>query len=102
MPDAPRKYRIVLQSQFRKGYARCARRGFPMDKLDDAMRVLASGARLAPEYNDHPLKWDKRGLRECHVGGPRSDWLLAYRRIESRLELVFVGTGFHRELGIGD
>ena len=92
---------VVLKPRFRKDYARCARRGWDITKLDGAMRILASGARMPPEYNDHGLKGGMAAYRECHIGGPHSDWLLVYRKLSGRLILEFVETGTHRELGLG-
>mgnify|MGYP002624795163 FL=1 len=91
-------YSVVLKSRFRKDYARCARRGWDMSVVDDAMRVLASGQRLPPTFRDHPLKGNMSGCRECHIA---PDWLLVYRKIENMLVLEFISTGTHRELGLG-
>jgi len=92
-------YKVVLSSRFRKDYSRCFRRGMPVEKIDRAMRILASGATLPPEYADHPLKGEYAGSRECHLGGPKSDWLLQYRKQDKILELRMVRTGTHRDLG---
>ena len=54
-------YRVVLKARFRKDYARCARRGLPIAKVDAAIRLLASGATPPPAMLDHPLKGDNAG-----------------------------------------
>ncbi len=91
-------YRVVLKARFRKDYARCARRGLPIAKVDAAIRLLASGATPPPAMLDHPLKGDNAGARELHL---RGNWLLTYRRDQQRLVLEMLRTGIHDELGLG-
>lgn len=42
--------------------------------------LVADCAKLPSQYRDHALKGDAIGRRECHIGGPKSDWLLVYER----------------------
>lgn len=91
-------YRVVLKARFRKDYARCAKRGLPVKKIDDAIRLLASGATPPPAMLDHPLKSDHAGERELHL---RGNWLLVYRKDGARLVLEMLRTGTHDELGLG-
>jgi len=92
-------YKVILSSRFRKDYSRCFRRGMPVEQIDRAMRILANGEALPAEYADHPLKGEHRGTRECHLGGPASDWLLQYAKESQTLVLRMVRTGTHRDLG---
>jgi mRNA interferase YafQ len=80
------KYQIRRTSQFRKDYRLSIKRGLLIDKLDRAIELLAKNGFLPPEYNDHPLVGDKRGLRECHI---EPDWLLVYKIDHGILVLVF-------------
>jgi mRNA interferase YafQ len=74
---------------------RMNKRGKNMDKLITALELLASGKPIPARYNDHPLKGDMRGYRECHI---ENDWLLIYQIIENRLILSASGTGTHTDL----
>ena len=89
------KYDIRRTSQFKKDYKRAIRRGFEIDKLDMAIELLAKNGFLPPEYEDHPLIGDKKGLRECHI---EPDWLLIYRIDHGVLVLVLTSTGTHSDL----
>ena len=73
-----------------------------MSKLDRAIGLLAMGQKLPREYRDHELKGKYAGKRECHIGGPKSNWLLVYRKIESQLILELIATGSHQDLKIGE
>ena len=89
------KYQIRRTSQFKKDYNRSIKRGLAIDKLDKAIELLAKDGFLPPEYRDHPLVGDKKGLRECHI---EPDWLLVYRIDHGVLVLVLSSTGTHSDL----
>ncbi len=60
--------------------------------------LIAGDAPLGAEWQDHPLKGEWSGARECHIGG---DFLLIYRLDESAGpggSVVFVRAGTHSEL----
>lgn len=80
---------------FLKDWERLVHSGqYDLGRLKEVMLLLiANDAPLGPEWLDHPLKGDRDGYRECHIGG---DFLLVYR-LESNL-IVFVRTGTHAEL----
>ena len=88
-------YKVTLKRQFRKDFALMKRRGMPLDELQTAITVLASGSTLAPEYKDHPLKGEYVGCRECHI---LPDWLLVYKIKDRMLELILIRTGSHSDL----
>jgi len=50
---------------------------------------------LPPEYDDHPLVGNKKGLRECHI---EPNWLLVYEIDHGVLVLVLTSTGSHADL----
>jgi mRNA interferase YafQ len=89
------KHQIRRTTQFKKDYRRAIRRSLPMEKLDKAIELLAADGFLPPEYRDHPLVGEWKGLRECHI---EPDWLLIYRIERGLLMLVLVATGTHSEL----
>jgi len=67
------KYHIRRTSQFKKDYKNSIKLGLVIDKLDKTIELLAKDGFLPPEYKDHSLVGDKKGLRECHI---EPDWLL--------------------------
>ena len=89
------KYRIRRTSQFKKDYRRAIKRGLQICKLDKAIDLLGQNGFLPPEYNDHPLVGNKKGLRECHI---EPDWLLVYEINHGILVLVLTSTGTHSDL----
>jgi len=89
------KYQVRRTSQFRKDYKRAIKRGLDIGKLDMVIELLATDGFLPPEYNDHPLVGDKKGLRECHI---EPDWLLVYEIDHGILVLVLTSTGTHSDL----
>lgn len=69
-----------------------------MTRLKEVLLLLvANDGPLGPEWQDHPLKGDWNGFRECHVGG---DFLLVYKLDDERSVgmVVFVRTGTHNDL----
>ena len=90
-------YDILFTTQYRRCRKLLIRRGYDMSKLDNTIKILASGEPLPPHYHDHQLKGDFKDDRECHVDG-LPDWLLAYRKDKNRLILLLTGTGTHADL----
>ena len=89
------KYRIEYSTTFKRSYKLAKKRGLPMDELNDVVRTLAEGRKLAAKFHDHQLVGRYKGCRECHI---QPDWLLIYR-IKERLEILnLVDTGTHADL----
>ena len=66
-----------------------------MNELNDVVRTLAEGHKLADKFRDHQLTGRYKECRECHI---RPDWLLIYR-IHERLEILnLIDTGTHADL----
>ena len=89
------KYRIEYSTTFKRSYKLAKKRGLPMNELNDVVRTLAEGHKLADKFRDHQLTGRYKECRECHI---RPDWLLIYR-IQERLEILnLVDTGTHADL----
>jgi mRNA interferase YafQ len=82
---------------FRRSVRLVAKRGYDMTKLESTITALSSGDAMPPHYQDHPLKSNWQGYRECHVEGS-GDWLLIYRKADTNLILVLTETGTHADL----
>ena len=91
-------YAVDMTSTFKRDVARAKRRGLDIARLNEVVGALTLGQRLPAERQDHALKGDRRGQRECHIA---PDWLLVYMKNDTCLTLLLVRTGTHRELGLG-
>lgn len=89
------KYEIFRTSQFKKSYKLCVKRGFPIEELVTVITKLANDIPLDEKYHDHELTSKLKGIRECHI---RSDWLLEYKKTETKLILTLIDTGTHSDL----
>lgn len=90
--------RIVTTSQYNKDYKRVLKRRWPIDKLNEVVRKLASGEPLPPKNRDHNLSGNFTGKRECHIA---PDWLLVYYYTKDALMLdcmVLDRTGSHSDI----
>jgi mRNA interferase YafQ len=88
-------YTVRPTSQFKKDLKTAEKRGYLIPLLTEVIKKLASGESLDAKYNDHPLKGDYIGCRECHI---TSDWLLIYEIAERTLFLYLTRTGTHSDL----
>ena len=89
------KYKIQPVKKYRKQYKQLKKRGYNMDLLDEVVLMLAQGQTLPVNYNDHPLKGDKLGYRDCHIKG---DWVLIYKIDINILNLILSETGTHSDI----
>ena len=78
---------------FEKDFALMLKRGKDMSKLAEVIELLRKGEKLPVKYKDHPLKGNKKGLRDLHI---EPDWLLLYR-IEDDF-VILEATGTHSDL----
>ena len=74
---------------------RCIKRGYPMDDLRTAMKLLERDGSLPAEYKPHKLKGDRKNQWECHI---KPDWLLIWEQHDQELILVMINTGTHSDL----
>jgi len=64
--------------------------------LEPIIYLLEADVTLPPKNQDHPLKGEWLGFRDCHI---RPDLVLIYRKFEpDMLELNRLGS--HSELGL--
>ena len=96
-----RQFNVFYSSGFHKDRERAISRGLDVAKLDAVVAILASGEVPPKRLADHPLKGKWLGCRECHIGGPKSDWVLVYQKFAEKLLLYLISTGTHRELKLG-
>ena len=83
---------INESTRFRRDYGR-ERRGIHARHLDrlleEALTMLAKDVPLPRRYFDHPLGYDWRDFRDCHL---RGDLALIYRKVGNHtLELAPLG-----------
>lgn len=89
------KYEIFRTSQFKKSYKLCVKRGYPIEELADIITKLANDVPLEENHHDHELSGQLKGIRECHI---RPDWLLEYKKTETKLILTLIDSGTHSDL----
>ncbi len=74
-----------MMTRFERDVRRMKKRGEDMEKFMAVVDALASRQPLAATLNDHPLKGEWKGWRDCHVA-PDAD------------ELILARTGTHADL----
>lgn len=88
---------IDYSSQFERDYKRESKSPENKDldkKLESIIDFISSDLRLPRKHQDHALKGEYSGTRECHV---KSDLLLIYFKTGKNL-LTLVRLGSHSEL----
>ena len=88
-------YTVKPTSRFQKDLRLIEKRGYDTNKLLNIVKMLANGQALPAQYNDHPLKGNYIGCRECHI---QTDWLLIYEYDKGDLILYLTRTGTHSDL----
>ena len=88
-------YTIKFTGEFKRQMKMCERRGYDMQLLREAIRILATEGKLPEEYLPHQLHGDRRGQWECHI---QPNWLLVWQQHNRELVLVMLNTGTHADL----
>ena len=88
-------YKIRMTKTFRKDTERCRKRGYDMELLKTAIRLLEADGKLPESYSPHKLYGDYGGCWECHL---KPDWFLIWEQNDMELTLLFTGTGTHSDL----
>ena len=79
--------------RFKRDFKKAEARGKDIQKLEEAMFLLVSGAPLPDRYHDHPMKGKWEGYRDLHI---ESDWVLIYKILDDIV--FFTRTGTHSDL----
>lgn len=87
------KYTIYTTRQFNKDYDELSKQEQRL--TDEVIDKLASGEKLEAKYNDHPLKGNLKGFRDCHI---KFDLVLIYEIDKSVLILTAVRVGKHAKV----
>ena len=80
-------------SAFKKDFKLAQKRGQDLGKLRRVIELLASEKPLPESYDDHPLRGNYAGMRDCHI---EPDWILIYAIQDD--ELILRRTGTHSDL----
>jgi len=85
----------IYPKTFRKQYKLMKKRGMPVDKLLEIMKMLINEQPLPPERDNHPLHGEWEGTLDCHIQG---DWVLIYEIDPAAHTVTFHRTGSHSDL----
>lgn len=66
-----------------------------MDKLREAVKMLASTGALPEKYRPHKLQGNHAGEWEAHIA---PDWLITWEQNDDELILLMLSTGTHSDL----
>ena len=88
-------YEVRITKTFRKDTERCRKRGYDMELLKQAIRLLEADGKLPSSYRPHKLSGNYEGCWECHIKG---NWLLIWEQDDTAFTLLFTGTGTHADL----
>lgn len=89
---------VRWRSQFKKDYKLMMKQGKDITELDFVIEELAVPNCLPESYQDHPLKGEYKGYRDCHID---PDWILiyGYETLDNgKQQLLLVRTGSHSDL----
>lgn len=80
----------------RRRVLRGVRRNTLNANLAEIIELLRNDAVIPERFNDHPMRGNWRGYRNCHIHG---DLVLLYRKIgDDVLELVGLGSHSHLDI----
>ena len=82
-------------NQFRKDVKRAEKRGKDLAKLKAVLDLLMDGEPLPAKYQDHPLRGNFAGSRDCHI---ETDWVLIYTLTDQNTHVRFERAGTHSDL----
>ncbi|MEI6709033.1 MAG: type II toxin-antitoxin system YafQ family toxin [Methylococcales bacterium] len=88
---------IFWSKKFKQDYSRLIKSGnsVAVNELLTVIEILANEEVLPSKYQDHVLKGNWNGYRECHI---KPDVLLIYKFENDELTLTLVRTGSHSDL----
>ena len=90
------KYKVHFDDKFIKDLKKIKKRHYDISKLEQVIKLLATGESLPGKYFDHEMI-NMNGIRNCHI---KKNWVLFYYKDEDSLLLLCLRTGTHDDLGI--
>lgn len=87
--------KVRYSSKFKKDFKTIVKRGYNIALFEEVLNLLREDCILPEKYNDHALKGDYSGHRECHI---TPDWLLIYKKENDMITLSLTRTGSHSDL----
>lgn len=87
--------KVRYSSRFKKDFKLVIRRGYNISLFAEVLTLLREEKTLPEKYNDHALKGEYTGHRECHI---TPDWLLIYKKENDMITLSLTRTGSHNDL----
>ena len=88
-------YSIKFTGEFKRDMRLCKKRGYDMELIREAIRILSVDGKLPKEYLPHQLHGNRKGQWECHI---QPNWLLIWEQHDKELILVMLNTGTHSDL----
>jgi mRNA interferase YafQ len=88
-------YNIKFTGEFKRDMRLCKKRGYDMELIREAIRILSVDGKLPKEYLPHQLHGNRKGQWECHI---QPNWLLIWEQHDKELILVMLNTGTHSDL----
>ena len=85
--------KAIHKNKFLKDVKLAQKRGKDLEKLKALMKLLVDAKPLERKHDDHPLKGNYEGFRECKI---EPDWLLIYTKDSTTI--IFARTGTHSDL----
>ena len=90
------RYIVSYSNRFEKSLRLCSKRGLPIYKLTEVIKLLAENGSLPSKYKPHKLSGFKNNRTwECHI---EPNWLLVWEQNDMRLTLLMLDTGTHADL----
>lgn len=87
--------KVRYSSRFKKDFKVIINRGYNISLFEEVLTLLREEKILPEKYNDHALKGNYSGHRECHI---TPDWLLIYKKENDIITLSLTRTGSHSDL----
>ncbi len=89
------RFDVFATNKYLRDVKKAKARGLDIERLLVVVDLLATGEPLSPQYKDHALTGNLRGLRDCHIA---PDWLLIYSKEETIRLLTLHRTGTHADI----
>jgi mRNA interferase YafQ len=88
-------YSIEFTHQYLKDLKLARKRRFDEQKLNKVIRILIADEILPPQFKNHKLSGEYKGLNECHIS---PDWLLVYSKEKTVKLITLIRLGSHSDL----